>query len=107
MSPKRGGTLNLDLYLYAKEKGMRADMLEGGFEALKKEIRSGHPVIAFLNLGFRLYPLGHYIVVFGYDDYEKVLVVHWGSEANRVISYSQFLRAWKKTGEWALVALPQ
>jgi len=85
---------------------MRAEILEGGLESIRKEIRKGRPIIAFLNLGFSAYPIGHYIVVFGYDDVRKIIITHWGNHPNKYISYSRFLKAWEKTGEWVLLVLP-
>jgi len=85
---------------------MRAEIFEGGLESLKNEIRMGHPIIAFLNLGFSDYPIGHFIVVFGYDDARKIFIAHWGNHPNKYISYSKFLKEWGKTGQWALLVLP-
>jgi ABC-type bacteriocin/lantibiotic exporter with double-glycine peptidase domain len=94
--PSLGGTLAMDMVIYARERGYIASYYGGGLEDLKKQIRAGAPTIVFLNLGLKSYPVGHYAVVVGYS--EEAIVAHWGGEKEKVLSYKKFLRYWEKTG---------
>ncbi len=105
--PQLKGTLNLDLLLYARGQGFEAEIINGDLERLKKELARGHPLIVFLNLGWRFYPIRHYAVVVGYDDIQRLIIIHSGKRKNKLISYKRFLKAWEKTGYWCLLILPQ
>ena len=98
------GSISIDLMLAAQARGLSAEMLTGGLPRLRQELDAGHPLIAFLNQGFTFYPLGHYVVVTGYD--EKGVYVNSGAEENSFVSYSRFFRQWDKTDRWALLVLP-
>jgi len=100
------GSLPVDLVLAAQAHGMSAEMLDGGLPQLKKELDAGHPLIAFVNLGYRFVPIGHYMVVTGYDDRRQTIYAHSGMKRNRPISYAKFLRQWERTDRWTLLILP-
>ncbi|MBI3297650.1 MAG: peptidase C39 family protein [Elusimicrobia bacterium] len=100
------GSLSVDMLLAAQSYGMSAEMLEGGLHRLKAELDAGHPLIAFLNLGTRLTPIGHYVVVTGYDDARQGVLAHSGTKQDGLISYARFSRQWEKTDRWALLVLP-
>jgi len=100
------GTLNLDLLLYAREQGFEAEILNCDLERLKQELSRGHPLIVFLNLGWRFYPIRHYAVMVGYDDIQRAIIVHSGKGENQLVSYKRFLKAWEKMGYWCLLILP-
>jgi len=104
--PKIKGTLHFDLVLYARKKGFTTLTPEGSLDEMIRQIRSNRPVIAFLNQGTSLFPLGHYIVIFGYDQRNEALVAHSGTDEFEQIKYSKFLRQWETTGRWMLVILP-
>ena len=105
-SPRIKGALTMDLLLYAKERGFRAEYYSGGLDDLRQRVRDGTPIIAFLNLGFDLYPVGHYVVVVGFSDEQRVVVAHWGTEKEKVVGYERFLKAWEKTGFSTLLVTP-
>ncbi len=98
--PKLRGALPLDLLLAARAHGLKAEMSEGGLDALKGELDAGRPVIAFVNLGFRFLPIGHFLVVTGYDG--RGVYAHSGKRKNEFLGYSEFDRMWEKTGRWTL-----
>lgn len=102
--PDLKGTLALDLLLAARAHGLKADMSRGSLPALKAEIDAGRPVIAFVNLGFAFMPIGHFLVVTGYDDARGGVVAHSGRRPNTFLPYARFQRIWDKTGRWTLVA---
>lgn len=102
--PKLKGTLPLDLLLAARERGLRAEMSSGDLKALKGEIDAGRPVIAFVNFGFSFLPIGHFLVVTGYDDARGGVIAHSGRRRNEFFAYRRFERIWEMTGRWTLVA---
>jgi ABC-type bacteriocin/lantibiotic exporter with double-glycine peptidase domain len=100
------GSLTVDLLLAAQSRGLSARMPEGGLDLLKREIDAGHPLIAFVNVGLRSYPIGHYVVITGYDDRRGVVLAHSGTKRDQAISYRKFDRQWALTRRWALLVLP-
>lgn len=94
------GTLNLDLVLYAKRKGLRADQYEGDFEDLKKNVRDGLPLIVLVDEGFWIYQKNHFMVVVGYGP--EGVIVNSGTEAHKGIPWKRFLKTWEKTRFWTL-----
>ena len=100
------GSLTVDLLLAAESRGLSAEMADGGLVQVKKELEEGHPVIAFVNVGLRVYPIGHYMVITGYDDGRQVLFAHSGMKRDKKISYGKFDKQWEKTRRWTLLILP-
>ncbi len=104
--PQLKGTLNFDLVNFATAQGFRAETPAGNLKELEERIRQKHPVIAFLNLGNNLFPLGHYIVIIGYDLSKREIIFHSGQNEFERMPYSTFLNQWKSTDDWMLVVLP-
>ena len=104
--PELKGSLNVDLVLAAQAHGMSAEMLSGGLPELRRELDAGHPVIAFLNVGFAFYPIGHYMVVTGYDDALGGVYAHSGARKDSFVPYPRFLKQWERNELWALLILP-
>ena len=106
-SPRLKGTLSLDMWQYARAQDLEADMRNGSLEDLKGHLEQHIPVIAFLNLGYRWLPVGHFVVVVGLDPANHKVITYSGTEQNSPISYDRFLDAWQKTKFWALVVRPK
>jgi ABC-type bacteriocin/lantibiotic exporter with double-glycine peptidase domain len=104
--PQIKGTFNFDLVNFARSKGFLTELPAGSIEEIERQVRTNHPVIAFLNLGNSLFPLGHYIVIIGYDHLNQELIVHSGQNAFERISYQTFANQWKSTDRWMLIILP-
>jgi ABC-type bacteriocin/lantibiotic exporter with double-glycine peptidase domain len=100
------GSLPIDLLLAAQSRGLNAEILDEGLPQLKKELDAGHPLIAFVNQGPRFLPVGHYLVVTGYDDRRRGIFAHSGMERNSFIPYGKFQKQWGRTDRWALLILP-
>jgi ABC-type bacteriocin/lantibiotic exporter with double-glycine peptidase domain len=100
------GSLPVDLLLAAQAHGMTAEMPDETLDSLKKELDAGHPVIAFVNQGYRFLPIGHYLVVTGYDDRRGEIFAHSGTKKNDPVPYGKFLRQWDRTDRWTLLILP-
>jgi ABC-type bacteriocin/lantibiotic exporter with double-glycine peptidase domain len=93
---KLKGSLPIDLFLYAKELGFEADYYKGSMADLKRNIDAGVPLILFLNLGFKIYPIGHYVVVTGYDDARRVVIAHSDMTMNAEFGFDALRDAWEK-----------
>lgn len=97
------GTLPMDLVQAARKRGLDAQMISGSLQQVQEDVLRDHPVIAFLNLGFRSLPKGHFVVVTGIDDARKGLYVHSGKKRDEFISYKRFLKNWDKTERTAIL----
>jgi hypothetical protein len=105
--PGLKGSLSIDLFIYAKERGFEVMQYKGGLEDLKARLREKSPLIVFLNLGYEFYPIGHYVVVVGYNDDMEVVVAHSGTTRAKLFSYKSFLDDWAKTGFSTLLIKPK
>jgi ABC-type bacteriocin/lantibiotic exporter with double-glycine peptidase domain len=106
-SSRLRGSLPIDLLLAAQAHGLVAESYKGSLDNVRSELEAGHPLVAFLNLGYEFFPQGHYVVITGYDDQRQGVYVHSGLERDEFLSYDSFLRAWEKTGRWTLRIVPQ
>jgi ABC-type bacteriocin/lantibiotic exporter with double-glycine peptidase domain len=100
------GSLSIDLLLAAQKRGFKAHLYAGSLEDVKSELDKGHPVIAFLNRGFDFLPIGHYVVINGYDETRHGLYIHSGMKKNAFITYRRFAGFWNKTERSTLLILP-
>ena len=105
--PGMKGTLSLDLWQYAKAQDFEASVRQGSWEFLETQVSRERPIIAFLNLGFRQVPLGHFLVVVGVDPEDKSVIAYSGVEKNQRIPFDRFKEAWEKTNYWSLLIEPQ
>jgi len=103
----RRGALPVDMVIYAKERGFDALYYRGGFDDLRERLSEGTPLILFLNVGFRLYPVGHYIVATGYDDRLGAVLAHSGTAKDRVFTYRELERLWGGTSYSTLLVRPK
>lgn len=104
---KLNGSLPIDLLLYAKEKGFQATFYKGSMDDLRFHTAHNTPLILFLNLGSMLYPIGHFIVVVGYNDNYKSVLAHSAMEYEKVYSYEELDKLWSKTDYSTLLIRPQ
>jgi len=101
-----GGTLPIDLLLAAQARGLQTEGSSGTLESLKTELDAHHPVVALLNLGWAVFPQGHYVVITGYDERQQGIYMHSGLARDLFVSYTQFFIYWEKTGRWMLRLQP-
>lgn len=104
-TPARRGSLQMSLISAARRRNRLAYPIEG-IEALLQELAAGHPVIVLQNLGLKLFPRWHYAVLIGYDLTKGTFTLHSGKEASRNITWTLFMRTWKRADHWGLVVLP-
>jgi hypothetical protein len=60
----------------------------------------------FQDVGGPLAPSPHFAVLVGYDDRARVVVLHSGTTAYRVVSYAAFERSWVRRRGWTLLITP-
>lgn len=94
---KRSGTLPIDMLTYAKGAGFDVVYYRGSLDDLRLRVADKTPLILFLNMGYDLYPVGHYITVIGYDDVLRAVIAHSDMDVEAVFTYDELLSAWGKT----------
>ncbi len=104
---KLKGTLPMDLIQAAKTRGLNVTMVEGSIDQIKQELNAGRPVLAMMNMGFASVPIGHYVVITGFEDEKGTLVMHSGGKANQTMSVKKFEKKWKMADSWAMLASGQ
>ena len=104
--PALRGALPFDLAADAERRGFIARTEYGDLESLKKWIRSGRPAILQVDYGLPFFPMGHYLLVYGFDENRRNIIAHSSMEKEKIISYANLDRVWSKTGRWALVIEP-
>ena len=104
--PSLAGVLPLDLARFAADRVSNLTATTGSIDWLQDEIRRDHPVMAFLDLGIGPWRRGHFVVVIGYREASRGLLLYSGRQPDAVMSYARFVRAWKRGGFWALAHLP-
>jgi tetratricopeptide (TPR) repeat protein len=103
--PEKKGSLQPALISAARRYNRLAYPIKG-VEALLKELAAGHPVIVLQNLGLQWFPRWHYSVPIGYNLAKGIFILHSGKEARRRMSWTLFMRTWKRADYWGLVVLP-
>lgn len=107
-APSLAGVLPLDLERYASARGLDATVQTavGSLAWLRQRVASDHPVVAFLDLGIGPLRQGHFVVVVGYDDAVRQVLLYSGRDPNDSMSYRRFMAAWQRTDWWALTLEP-
>lgn len=100
------GSLPMDMLPALKHYGLDGKIISGSYESVKAELRAGRPLIAYLDFGTRSHPIGHYVVVTGYDDQRGGLYIHSAMRKDKFARYERFNRGWKDTDYWLLLASP-
>jgi ABC-type bacteriocin/lantibiotic exporter with double-glycine peptidase domain len=95
------GTLNLDMVLYARRKGLSAGQYKGNLSDIHKNIADGNPLIVLVDYGFSFYEATHFMVIVGYN--EAGIIVNSGKKKDHFIPEKEFLKSWGKTNYWTLL----
>ncbi len=105
---KAQGTFTLDMLLYVKAaKGLLATHYSGDLNDIRRRVRDGNPLILFLKTGLRRFPKGHYVVVTGFSDTYKVVIMHDGGSKPVIMSYDTLLASWRKTAYSTLLVVKE
>ncbi len=100
------GSLPMDMAPALQAHGLATHLIAGSFEDVKSALRAGRPLIAYLDFGTRAHPIGHYVVITGYDDRRRGLYIHSAKNKDKFASYRRFNRGWSDTDHWLLLAEP-
>lgn len=103
--PGREGSLQVEMLAATRRQGLVAYPLPGGIGALYAEIAAGNPVVVLQNLSLPWFPVWHYAVVLGYDQGLGQVVLHSGTTPRMVMDAGVFVRTWRRSEEWAMLAL--
>jgi uncharacterized protein YvpB len=105
LPPSKRGLAGQALKGYLEENGFSAYVFDGELSDLRNHLEKGRPVVVCLALRGPRAPL-HYVVIVGLGD---GLVVMNDPARGKVVreDLDSFVRAWKITGHWALLAVPR
>jgi tetratricopeptide (TPR) repeat protein len=103
--PERRGSLQAEMLAAARRHGKVSYVLAPRFEDLLREIAAGNPVIVLQDLGL-LGETWHYAVAVGYDYPAGELILRSGETERKTMLFPVHEFAWKKSGYWAMVAMP-
>jgi len=102
--PERKGSLQIEMLAAARRHGMVSYQLAPRFEDLLRELSAGNPVIVLQNLGFG--GGWHYAVAVGYDYSYGELILRSGITERETLPFGIHEFLWKRSGYWAMVAVP-
>ncbi len=100
--PGLKGTLQAEMLTASRRRGLLAMVLPPDFDALRREIADGRPVIVLQNLGLAALPRWHYAVLIGYDLEAGQVTLHSGDEPMLRMGRGVFERTWARSGRWAM-----
>ena len=100
-SEAAGGTLNIDMLIYAGKKGLYAEQYGGSMDDIRKNINLGRPLVVLVDYGFSFYQRNHFMVIVGYN--EDGVIVNSGDKREKTIPEKDFLKIWRKTNFWTLL----
>ena len=104
--PKLKGTLPLDMERAAVKHGLPAESRNIDLDTLKSEIAQGRPLLLYLDHGLSFYPIGHYVVVTGFDDDRDGVLINSGKHEGALMRYGELMKEWNRTDRWALMVTP-
>lgn len=102
--PGRKGSLQVEMLAAARRHGRVSYELAPRFEDVLREIAAGNPVIVLQNFG--VFDGWHYAVAVGYDYPRGELILRSGETERKRLSFTVHEMVWKRSGYWAMVALP-
>lgn len=102
--PGRKGSLQVEMLAAARRHGRVSYELAPRFEDVLREVAAGTPVIVLQNLG--LIDGWHYAVAVGYDYRRGELLLRSGETERKALSFTIHEMVWKRSGYWAMVAMP-
>lgn len=101
-----GGSIAIDLMLFARKMGFRAELMEGNMQIVEDSIKNGKPLIVLVDIGWFFYSRPHFAVVVGYDLEKNSIIVNSGRNKEYEYEMEEFIRIWKKMGNLILLVMP-
>jgi len=103
--PGREGSLQVELTAATRRHGRVPYVIEGTLASVLAEIEAGRPVLVLQNLGVKTIPRWHYAVVVGIDAPNREVALRSGTDRRRITRIDTFLRTWRRSDYWGIVAL--
>jgi tetratricopeptide (TPR) repeat protein len=103
--PGRQGSLQIELMAATRAAGRTPYLIDGSMRAITAELEASRPVLVLQNLGVSWYPRWHYAVVVGVNPMTDQVMLRSGTDRRHVIASKTFLRTWRRSDYWAMVAL--
>lgn len=102
--PERKGSLQVEMLAAARRHGMVSYQLAPRFEDMLRELSAGNPVIVLQDYA----PFGtwHYAVAVGYDWGPGNVILRSGGEERQIQNFPIYELLWRRSGYWAMVAVP-
>jgi tetratricopeptide (TPR) repeat protein len=102
--PERKGSLQVEMLATTRRHGRISYLLAPRFQDMLREVAAGNPVIVLQDQA----PVGtwHYAVVVGYDYDAGELILRSGETERQTLSFPVHEFLWKRSGYWAMVAMP-
>lgn len=96
-----GGTLWLEMLFGARQNGLRARLIDGDINRLRRRLFGRQPVILMLHnapdiVTWIVKRQGHYVVAVGYDDDDRELILHTGRSSFATMSYRRLQLQWSR-----------
>jgi predicted double-glycine peptidase len=105
-APEAKGIYGSDMEAYFRATGFHAFRFKAETSDLLEHLSRGRPIIVCLQPARRA-PL-HYVVVAGFDPAKKTFLLNDPARGKFLREESsRFLKSWKGTGNWAMLAVPK
>lgn len=104
--PARQGSLQVEMLAAPRRYGLVSYQLAPRFEDVLREVAAGTPVVVLQDYGAWPVSVWHYAAVAGYDLPKDEVVLRSGEKRRLAMPFGIFEYTWKKSGYWAMVALP-
>ncbi|UJF21440.1 PA2778 family cysteine peptidase [Shewanella sp. OMA3-2] len=104
--PDLQGSLQIEMVAAARQQGLLAYAESGNLTQLLSLVSENIPVIVLQNLSTAWYPMWHYAVVTGYDLDKQHVILHSGTNKNRIAEFKVFEQTWQRGQYWLLAAVP-
>ena len=103
--PGRRGSLQPELVAATRRHGLLPVELSTDVPGLLTLVTQGVPVLVLQRLGRGPIRTWHYATVIGYLPERDRLVLRSGTKRRELMRSTDFLRTWRRAGQWALIAV--
>lgn len=101
----RRGTLSLDMVLYARSRGIKAEWYQGSVADIYDNISMKTPLVVMVDQGIGPIRKPHFMVLIGYDS--KGIFANSGRSEKKHFPWNRFLSQWNRTDRWILKVHPE
>ncbi len=104
--PARKGSVQIEMLAAARRYGTVSYTLSPSLTDVLREIAAGTPVVVLQNYGIGPIDLWHYATAIGFDTAWGTLILRSGETARYRMPLALFEYTWKRSANWAMVAVP-